>query len=99
MSEPTRDQFEAWISAPPFERSIARYPENFEYAWPGCYRDIDVELAWEAWREAFAAGAKVENEALRKLLSNVRDLFMQELSALSIGAEIDAAIDPARRPA
>jgi hypothetical protein len=25
-------------------------PENT--AWPGCYKDINVELAWEAWQES-----------------------------------------------
>ena len=36
-----RAAFETWISAPPFERDVGRYPE-------------DVDLAWEAWQEAQA---------------------------------------------
>ena len=45
--------FEAWISAPPFERDITRYPMNSEEsAWPGHYREYEVQLAWEAWEAA-----------------------------------------------
>ena len=48
-----RQRFESWISAPPFERPVSRWPDDpSKYAWPGAYVDIDVELAWEAWKEA-----------------------------------------------
>lgn len=47
-----RAAFEAWISAPPFEREVERFGENS--AWPGNYRDIDVDLAWQAWSAAMA---------------------------------------------
>jgi hypothetical protein len=51
MSEqPERDQFEAWISAAPYEKDIRRYDQAPTSAWPGQYRDIDVQLAWEAWK-------------------------------------------------
>lgn len=47
-----RAGFEAFISGPPFEREVSRYPQDDErYAWPGCYTDIDVDLAWQAWCE------------------------------------------------
>lgn len=45
-----RAAFEAWISAPPYEREIERFGEGS--AWPGNYRDIDVDLAWNAWLDA-----------------------------------------------
>jgi hypothetical protein len=45
-----RAAFEAWISAPPYEREIERFGESS--AWPGNYRDIDVDLAWNAWIDA-----------------------------------------------
>jgi len=45
-----RAAFEAWISAPPYEREIERFGEGS--AWPGNYRDIDVDLAWNAWIDA-----------------------------------------------
>ena len=48
-----REQFEQWIAAPPYERDLARWPPNDpDHAWPGQYRDIAVELAWHAFREA-----------------------------------------------
>ena len=45
----SRQQFEAWASAPPFERSIEQMSELS--ARPGSYRDPAVELAWWAWKE------------------------------------------------
>jgi len=47
-----REKFEAWISAPPFEKSVARHPESNRVCWPGQYHSLDVELAWESWQEA-----------------------------------------------
>jgi hypothetical protein len=47
-------QFEEWISQSPYERSVERYPDDPEhYAWPGCYRDLNVQLAWDAWAEGW----------------------------------------------
>lgn len=44
-----RARFEAWVSAPPFEKRTDRHgPDE---AWPGCYADIAVHLAWDAWQE------------------------------------------------
>lgn len=52
-----RVRFEAFMSAPPFEREIARWPDDpVRYAWPGQYRDLAVQLAWEAWLEARGMG-------------------------------------------
>lgn len=52
---PLRKAFEAWISAPPFERDTTRNPLNGEeYAWPGHYREYEVQLAWDAWDAAAA---------------------------------------------
>ena len=46
-----RQRFETWISSAPFERSIERFPDDERlFAWPGNYRDIAVELAWQAWQ-------------------------------------------------
>jgi hypothetical protein len=48
-----RAAFEAWVSAPPFERQIGRYPEKgLCSALAGIYHDLEVNLAWEAWKEA-----------------------------------------------
>lgn len=48
-----RAKFEAWISGPPYEHDVDRYPDNpMKYAWPRAYKKIAVELAWEAWKES-----------------------------------------------
>lgn len=50
----TRSTFEAWISASPYERSIDRWPNppSPTTPWPGQYKDLHVQLAWDAWCEA-----------------------------------------------
>lgn len=48
-----RSKFEKWISAPPYERDIYRWPQDeTKHSWPGQYKDIAVQLAWDAWNEA-----------------------------------------------
>jgi len=42
--ESIRAEFEAWITAPPFERSIDRHGQDA--AFPGTYRDLYVDVAW-----------------------------------------------------
>lgn len=55
MTPPDRTAFEDWIGGPPYERDLTRYPEDeTKFAWPGQYKDIAVQLAWEAWRESQA---------------------------------------------
>jgi hypothetical protein len=46
----SRKQFEAWISAPPFEYDVERYTEHS--AWPGSYMNLGTDLAWQAWQAA-----------------------------------------------
>lgn len=48
-----RDAFEKWVSSPPFEYSVSRYPNDpMQYSWPGSYKYLTVELAWSAWKES-----------------------------------------------
>lgn len=48
-----RSSFEKWISAPPYERDTYRWPQDeTKHAWPGQYKDIAVQLAWESWQQA-----------------------------------------------
>lgn len=48
-----REQFETWVSSPPFEYDVDRfYMDETKYAWPGQYKDLKVELAWDAWQES-----------------------------------------------
>lgn len=52
---PLRKAFEAWISAPPFERRITRNSDDAtKHAWPGHYLEYEVQLAWDAWDAAAA---------------------------------------------
>ena len=47
-----RQKFESWISSPPYERELSRWPQDeTKFGWPGQYGDIAVQLAWEAWCE------------------------------------------------
>jgi len=48
----TREAFEALISAPPFEMPIERFDDRS--AWPGSYTELEVDLAWQAWKAAKA---------------------------------------------
>ena len=48
----TREAFEAFISAPPFEMPIERFDDRS--AWPGSYTELEVDLAWQAWQAAKA---------------------------------------------
>lgn len=46
----SRKQFETWISSPPYEYDIERYPKNSD--WPGSYMSLGTDLAWQAWQAA-----------------------------------------------
>jgi len=49
-----REQFEKWVSDDPYSRPIDRIPYDPEkFAFPGVYRDINTDLAWQAWRVAW----------------------------------------------
>lgn len=51
--ETIRPAFEEWITSPPYEREIKRWPKDeTKYSWPGQYCDITTQLAWEAWQES-----------------------------------------------
>lgn len=50
-----RAQFEEWISGPPYELSIERHPDDPAVSeCPGQYREIRVQIAFEAWMESAA---------------------------------------------
>lgn len=51
-----RDEFEKWVSGPPYEKPVDRFPDlDDKESWPGQYRAIDVQLAWETWQKAARA--------------------------------------------
>lgn len=58
-----RQQFEAWASAPPMECRLHRFGEDS--AWPGQYRSVRAQCAWEAWQAATAAAWEEMTLALR----------------------------------
>jgi len=48
-----REQFEEFMSGEPFHLSVTRFSSDAANSdWPGSYRDIEVDLAWQAWRKA-----------------------------------------------
>jgi hypothetical protein len=54
-----REQFEAWVSDDPYGKPIDRIPDDPEkFAFPGVYRDINTDLAWQAWQVAWELGDK-----------------------------------------
>lgn len=62
-----RHAFEKWISKPPFEHDIARWPKDERrYSWPGLYRDLRVQLAWESWKKARGDNRKMQLYTLTK---------------------------------
>jgi len=63
----TRQAFEAFITAPPFDLGIGRFDDRG--AWPGSYRSHDVDLAWLAYSEATAA----ERERCAEICSGIGD--------------------------
>ena len=59
-----REQFERWISAPPYEYSIETKSEKFHP--PGIYRSVATAIAWEAWQEARKAEFICNRCSIRK---------------------------------
>lgn len=46
--EMLRAEFERIISRAPYEKSVERFPDDeTRHAWPGNYRDLSVQLAWD----------------------------------------------------
>lgn len=62
-----RERFESIISASPYEKSVARWPNlPVKFAWPGGYKDLNVDLAWHMWQ---ASRKQALEEALEELQS------------------------------
>lgn len=55
-----RETFEEIISASPYEKEIDRFPDDAtRHAWPGNYRDINVQLAWDVLCDVVLSGSKL----------------------------------------
>lgn len=66
-----RERFEAAISASPYEKSVARWPNlPVEFAWPGGYKDLNVDLAWWMWQ---ASRKQALEEARAECLALIED--------------------------
>lgn len=74
----TRQYFEAWIKAPPYERRPLRFPET-SATWPGNYRELDIDLAWCAYQ----AGADSQQAQIERLRSEreIQESAMANLRA------------------
>jgi len=57
----SRAEFETFISLPPHEKEILRFPDDGSSAWPGSYKNLIVDLAWDAWQ---ASRQALEGEAI-----------------------------------
>ena len=74
----SREAFEKWISQPPYEKDITKYPDDPEFAaWPKCYRDISVQIAWDAWQAAKADAVPVVPEGIPDLAIFLASVWRQ----------------------
>lgn len=104
--DPMRQAFEAWISGPPYERDIKRWPDDErKYSWPGQYCEITTQVAWEAWQEAsveMSTELPKTLDALRSLWGFLEDVgksnpgWMSKLCLQDYGAMNDAYIKTER---
>ena len=83
----TREAFEAFISAPPFEMPIDRFDDRS--AWPGSYTELEVDLAWQAWKASHDA-AQAEIDKLQAQLVRQQASYEAEIKV-----EVDAALERA----
>ena len=81
----TRREFEQFVSSPPFERNTALWPCDSENcAWPGQYRDIAVQLAWEVLQEAERRAISKAAD-LEKYNEDSREIPMKEADSKKLG--------------
>jgi len=80
-----RAAFEAWISGPPYEREVERFGDGS--AWPGNYRELDVDLAWCAWSAAIGLTRERTKERCAKLCDEVQAEQVAQGTASPYGDE------------
>jgi hypothetical protein len=75
-----REAFEAWAKSAPYEYDTSRFPmDRDKFSWPGQYRDVSVEFAWEAWK-----ARESELRSLRDALALARSHIGELTNALSL---------------
>lgn len=87
-----RAEFEAWITAPPYENPVTINPDSS--AWPGQYQSYEVQLAWEAY-QAGRAESTLLRAAIRRLCNIyvVDDYYMGQLREERLDAAVNRAIE------
>lgn len=83
----TREAFEAFISAPPFEMPTERFDDRG--AWPGGYTELEVDLAWQAWKASHDA-AQAEIDRLQAQLVRQQKSYEAEIK-VGIDSALEAA--------
>jgi len=83
----TREAFEAFISAPPFEMPIERFDDRC--AWPGGYTELEVDLAWQAWKASHDAALERAAEVCVDISAH-QLTFQQRKSAATCAEAIRA---------
>jgi len=82
----SRAAFETFISLPPHEKEILRFPDDGSSAWPGSYKNLIVDLAWDAWQ---ASRQALEGEQLEVWLGSgdklVADIYADDGSWAGVG--------------
>lgn len=71
-TDASRAEFEAWISAPPFEHMCDR--NSAMSAWPGQYKRYETDIAWRAWQASRAASqAELNGYKADRIAINARN--------------------------
>jgi len=84
-----RDQFEQWVSDDPYARSVERWPDEPEkFAWPGTYKDINTDLAWQAWQTAWELGDKCRDGCkIKRWVKEAQDSLTTDYTAVENGGQ------------
>ena len=80
-----RHEFEEWISDPPHHKDVTRIPNLEKYAWPGNYRETDVQMAWDAWKAGAERYDRLTQPSTEKAtMTNTADQQPAPLERLSM---------------
>ncbi len=76
-----RTAFEEWITAPPYEKDVDRFSDGDSRGWVGSYKDIDTDLAWQAYRASAERPRETPNTSSKGISG------MSSIAKLSFRAE------------
>lgn len=86
----TRQAFEAFITAPPFDLGIGRFDDRG--AWPGSYKSYETDLAWQSWQAATAAALERAAKACQNV-ARKQGTIARQLAAMECGEVVRALKD------